>query len=454
MPKVFKNSSQSNIKPEQVMGILREHMLVDGFDIVFDLKKSKGSYVFDAKRKKYFLDFFTFFGSSPIGFNHPKMTTQEFMKKLAYVSLAKPSNSDSYTVEMAEFMDTFSKIAIPKYLPHVFLIEGGALGVENALKAAFDYRMNKNLKSGVYRSQDDENRMKVIHFRRAFHGRTGYTTSLTNTDPIKTKYFPKFDWPRIHNPAMKFPLTEQNIRFVKQEEEIAISQIRQAVVEYGKNIAALIIEPIQAEGGDNHFRKEFFIRLREICSENDIIMIMDEVQTGIGLTGKMWSHQHFVEPDAISFGKKTQVCGFLAGRKFDEVNENVFNISGRLNSTFGGNLTDMVRFTKFLQIIQDEKLIENAAKVGEYLLSKLRKLETEFPHLIFNTRGLGLFCAFDMLSHERRLELRHRVFEKNLILIGCGERTIRFRPPLNLSKSEVDEGINIIRNSLAEMSEG
>jgi len=453
MSKILKNSSQSNIKPEQVVDILREHLLVDGFDIIFDLKKSNGSYIFDARRKKYFLDFFTFFGSSPIGFNHPKMATPEFMEKLAYVSLAKPSNSDSYTVEMAEFIDVFSQIAIPDYLPHVFLIEGGALAVENALKAAFDYRMNKNLKAGTYRSNDDENRMKVIHFRRAFHGRSGYTLSLTNTDPIKTNYFPKFDWPRVHNPAMKFPLNEENIRFVKQEEEIAVNQIKQAIVEYGKNIAALIIEPIQAEGGDNHFRQEFFFRLREICSENDIIMIMDEVQTGIGLTGKMWAHQHFVEPDAISFGKKTQVCGFLGGKKFDEVKENVFNISGRLNSTFGGNLTDMVRFTKFLQIIDEEKLVENAATVGKYLLSKLRELEEEFPHLIFNTRGCGLFCAFDMLTHERRMELRQRAFEKNLILIGCGERSIRFRPPLNLSKSEVDEGINIIRKSFGEMSE-
>ncbi len=435
------------------MDILRHHLLVDGFDIVFDLKKSKGSYVFDAKRKKHFLDFFTFFGSSPIGFNHSKMTTPAFMKKLAYVSLAKPSNSDAYTVEMAEFMNTFSKIAIPEYLPHVFLIEGGALGVENALKAAFDYRMNKNLKSGIYRSADDENKMKIIHFRNAFHGRTGYTTSLTNTDTIKTKYFPKFDWPRIHNPSIKFPLTDENIRFVKQEEQIAVSQLKQAIVEYGKNIAALIIEPIQAEGGDNHFRKEFFVRLREICSENDIIMIMDEVQTGVGLTGKMWAHQHFVEPDAISFGKKTQVCGFLASKKFDEVKENVFNISGRLNSTWGGNLTDMVRFTKFLKIIREEKLIENAAKTGEYLLGKLKEIEEEFPHLIFNTRGLGLFCAFDMQTHERRLELRQAAFERNLILIGCGERTIRFRPPLNLKKSEVDEGIDIIRKSLAGMRE-
>jgi L-lysine 6-transaminase len=451
MPQFANTLRSPDIKPEQVMDVLKEHMLVDGFDLVFDLKKSKGSYIYDAKRRKYFLDFFTFFGSSPIGFNHPKITTPEFKAKLAYVSLTKPSNSDSYTVELAEFMTVFSKIAVPDYLPHVFLIEGGALGVENALKAAFDYRMNKNLELGIYSNQSDENKMKVIHFRKAFHGRTGYTLSLTNTDPVKTKYYPKFDWPRIHNPAIKFPLNEENIRAVEQEEEMAIAQIKQAIVEHGKNIAALIIEPIQAEGGDNHFRKEFFIKLREICSENDIIMIMDEVQTGIGLTGKMWAHQHFVEPDAIAFGKKTQVCGFLGGRKFDEVKENVFNVSGRLNSTWGGNLTDMVRFTRFLEIIQEENLIENAAKVGDYLLNKLRSLEEEFPHLISNARGRGLFCAFDVLTNEKRMELRRRVFEKNLILIGCGERTIRFRPPLNLTQQEVDEGIDIIRKALTEM---
>ncbi len=441
----------SQVRPEQVMDVLRKHMLVDGFDIVFDLKQSKGSYVFDSKRKKYYLDFFTFFASSPIGFNHPKMTTPEFLERLAYVSVHKPSTSDSYTVEMAEFMDTFSRIAIPDYLPHTFLIEGGALAVENTLKAAFDYRMRKNLESGFYSSEEDENKMKIIHFRRAFHGRSGYTLSLTNTDPMKTKYYPKFDWPRIHNPAVRFPLNDQNLQFVRQEEEIALNQIKQAVAEFGNNIAALIVEPIQAEGGDNHFRKEFFVRVREICSENDIIMIMDEVQTGIGLTGKMWAHQHFVEPDAIAFGKKAQVCGVLAGLKFDEIRENAFNTQSRLNSTWGGNLVDMVRFMKFLEIIEEEKLVDNAAQVGEYLLGRLREVESEFPQLVSNSRGLGLFCAFDLPSFEKRLELRKRVFEKNLLLIGCGERTIRFRPPLNLSRSEADEGVEIIKKSLAEM---
>jgi L-lysine 6-transaminase len=379
------------------------------------------------------------------------MTTPEFLEKLGYVSVQKPSCSDSYTVEMAEFLDTFSRIAIPDYLPHVFLIEGGGLAVENALKAAFDYKMQKNLDAGFYSSDDDENRLKVIHFKRAFHGRTGYTLSLTNTDPIKTKYFPKFNWPRINNPSIKFPLNDENLKYVRQEEEIAINQIKQSLAEFGNDIAALIVEPIQAEGGDNHFRKEFFVRLRDICTENDIIMVMDEVQTGIGLTGKMWAHQHFVEPDIISFGKKTQVCGVLAGSKFDEVVKNVFNTSGRLNSTWGGNLTDMVRFTRQLQIIEDEKLVENAADVGELLLTRLRELESEFPRLVHNARGRGLFCAFDMPSPQKRLELRQRVFNRHLLLIGCGERTIRFRPPLNTNTLEIHEGIDIIRTSLAEM---
>ncbi len=440
-----------NITPEQVIDVIHKHMLVDGFDIVFDLKQSKGSYAFDARSKRKFLDFFTFFGSSPIGFNHPKMTTPEFLEKLAYVSVQKPSCSDSYTVEMAEFLDTFSRIAIPDYLSHVFLIEGGALAVENALKAAFDYKMQKNLNAGIYRSDEDENRLKVIHFKRAFHGRSGYTLSLTNTDPIKTKYYPKFNWPRINNPTLRFPLNEENLRQVKQEEEIAITQIKQAIAEFGKDLAALIIEPIQAEGGDNHFRNEFFIRLRDICTENEIIMVMDEVQTGVGLTGKMWAHQYFVKPDIISFGKKAQVCGVLAGNIFDEVNKNVFNTSGRLNSTWGGNLTDMVRFTRQLQIIEEEKLVENAAKVGELLLVRLEELESEFPHLVHNARGRGLFCAFDMPSPTERLELRQRVFERNLLLIGCGEQTIRFRPPLNINTLEINEGIDIIRASLAEI---
>ncbi|MCI0707428.1 MAG: L-lysine 6-transaminase [Ignavibacteriae bacterium] len=425
-------------------------MQVDGFDLVVDLKRSKGSYIYDSRYNKRYLDFFTFFSSGSVGLNHPKMTTPEFLEKLAYVSVNKPSNSDAYTVEMAEFVDTFGRIAQPENLPYAFFIDGGALAVENAIKTAFDWKVRKNFVKG----HTEERGWQVIHFRKAFHGRSGYTLSLTNTDPVKTNYFPKFKWPRIHNPVVKFPLNGPNLEQVKKEETLALQQIKQAIINNPDDIAALIIEPIQCEGGDNQFRKEFLAELRTICDESEILLIFDEVQTGIGISGKMWTHEYYVKPDLCVFGKKTQICGFMSSTRIDDVLENVFHKSSRINSTFGGNLTDMVRFTKVLEIINEEQLVNNAATVGAHLQKQLNKLEQEFPSLISNARGLGLLCAMDLDTAQNRDQLRSKSYDEGLILIGCGDRSIRFRPSLNITTQEIDEGIGIIRHALKEISEG
>ncbi len=438
------------IAPNEVHTTLAKHMLVDGFDLIIDLKRSQGAYVYDSRYNKRYLDFFTFFASGSVGLNHPKLISAEFLEKLAYVAVNKPSNSDAYTVEMAEFVETFGRIAEPEYLPYAFFVDGGALAVENALKTAFDWKVRKNFIKGY----TEERGRQVIHFRRAFHGRSGYTLSLTNTDPTKTNYFPKFRWPRIHNPAIEFPLKKENLTRVQQAESVAIQQIKQAIINNPDDIAALIIEPIQCEGGDNHFRKEFFTQLRTICDESDILLIFDEVQTGVGITGKMWAHEHFVKPDLMSFGKKTQVCGFLCTRRIDDVLENVFHKPSRINSTFGGNLVDMVRFQRILEIIHQEKLIENAGTVGAHLLGKLEGLQEEYPGLVSNARGRGLLCAIDLDTAQSRDQLRSKAYDEGLILIGCGDRSIRFRPPLNITSGEIDEGVRIIRQALVEIAQG
>ncbi|WP_257094458.1 aminotransferase class III-fold pyridoxal phosphate-dependent enzyme [Sphingobacterium sp. E70] len=205
--------------------------------------------------------------------------------------------------------------------------------MENALKAAFDWKTRLNFAQGIQKEAG-----QVIHFKQAFHGRSGYTLSLTNTqDPRKYMYFPKFNWPRIVNPKLTYPLTPENISQTISVEEKAIAEINQAIHDNPNDIACIIIEPIQGEGGDNHFRKEFFQQLRQICDKNEILLIFDEVQTGLGITGKMWAYQHYdIIPDVLAFGKKAQVCGILASKeKFDQVEHHVFKESSRINSTFG-----------------------------------------------------------------------------------------------------------------------
>ncbi|MBI5464567.1 MAG: L-lysine 6-transaminase [Ignavibacteriales bacterium] len=439
-----------HVAPGEVHSTLSKHMLIDGFDLVVDLKRSHGSYLFDSRSNKRYLDFFTFFASGSVGMNHPKMTTPEFLEKLGYCAVHKPSNSDAYTVEMAEFVETFARIAQPSYLPYVFFVDGGALANENALKTAFDWKVRKNFVKGC----TEERGRQVIHFRRAFHGRSGYTMSMTNTDPWKTNYYPKFKWPRIHNPAIRFPLNDNNLAQVISEEQLALRQIKEAILNNPDDIAALIIEPIQCEGGDNHFRKEFLEQLRTICDESEILLIFDEVQTGVGITGKMWAHEYFVRPDMLVFGKKTQVCGFACSRRIDDVLEHVFRKPSRINSTFGGNLIDMVRFTRILEIIHEENLVENARVVGEHLMKQLLKLEQEFPQLVSNVRGKGLLCAIDLDGTQNRDQLRTKAYEEGLILIGCGDHSIRFRPPLNLTVNEVNDGVGIIRKALNKLNAG
>jgi L-lysine 6-transaminase len=423
---------------------LRKHLLVDGFDIVVDLKKSKGSWLVDARDGKRYLDFFSFVASSPLGMNHPRLTSAEFQKRLAYVATNKPSLSDIYAVEQAEFVDTFSRIAIPSYLQHAFFIEGGALAVENALKASFDWKIRKNFTRG-YR---EERGKQIIHFRQCFHGRSGYTMSLTNTDPVKTALFPKFNWPRVLNPALKFPLTPENISKAERDERASIEEIKKAFIENKDDIAAIIIEPIQGEGGDNHFRLEFFRALRQLADENEAMLIFDEIQTGIGMTGKMWAHEHFVRPDMITFGKKMQVCGFLCGKRIEEVPDNVFAVSSRLNSTWGGNLVDMVRARKYLEVIRDENLVANARVVGDFLLARLKDLAAEFPAIVSNPRGLGLYAAFDVTSADVRTKIRNSCMEQGLIILPSGERSIRFRPALTVSAAEIGQGLEIIRKAI------
>src|SRR5881392_2568202 len=352
-----------HIQPGDVHNVLSRHMLADGYEVVMDLGKSKGSWLFDARRGRAVLDFFTNFASCPIGYNHPRLDNPEFRERIADAAINKPANSDIYTTYMAEFVETFARIAVPPSLnKHMFFIEGGSLGIENAVKSAFDWKIRKNFRKG-YQS---ERGTQIMHLREAFHGCTGYTLSLTNTaDTRKTQYFPKFDWPRIDNPKIYFPATAEALADAEKRERAALDQAKQFLAERKDDVAAFIMEPIQGEGGDNHFRPEFFRAVRQLCDENDMILIFDEVQSGVGLTGKMWAFQNFgVEPDMFCFGKKTQVCGFASNDRIFDIEENVFTVASRINSTWGGNLTDMVRAQRFFEIIEEEKLIENAAKVG------------------------------------------------------------------------------------------
>lgn len=435
---------------DRVHETLGRHILADGYDMVLDVDRSHGRRLWDARRGRGVLDMFSFFATAPVGLNHPKMADSRFRDKLLRAALANPTNSDIYTVEFAEFVRTFGRVGIPSYLPYAFFVAGGALGVENALKAAMDWKVRRNFRKGL----GVEKGHRIVHFRDAFHGRSGYTLSLTNTaDPRKYAYFSKFDWPRVTNPALRFPVDEEEIERVERLERQAVEEIERAFVEGRDDVAAIIIEPIQAEGGDNHFRPEFMRTLRRLADENDALLIFDEVQSGVGLTGAFWAHQHLgVTPDLMAFGKKMQVCGMLAGHRLDEEPENVFRVSSRLNSTWGGNLVDMVRSERYLEIIEQDRLVENAAAVGAHLLAGLQRLQSARPDLFSNARGRGLMCAIDLPDTATRDKAADEAYEMGMMILGCGRRSVRFRPPLDVTSAEIDEALAILGAAAAQVT--
>lgn len=429
---------------------IKKYTIADGYtNLILDLEKSDGVWIKNKLNDDTYLDFFSFFASSPLGFNHPKMVEdQDFLKHLQMAALHKVSNSDFYTEEFSSFIDIFANYVAPSSYEHFFFISGGALAVENALKASFDWKVRKNFSKG----RNKEFGSQVIHFKESFHGRSGYTLSLTNTaDPRKYQYYPLFDWPRIDNPKIVFPL-EKHLDAVMAAEQESITQINQAIERNPDDVAALILEPIQGEGGDNHFRHEFLMELRKITSEHDIMLIYDEVQTGIGLTGKMWALEHFpgAEPDIVSFGKKTQVCGIMANNRIDDVENNVFKESSRINSTWGGNLVDMVRSRKYMEIIREDKLIDQVKRVGDYLEKYMMEVSESFE-MVSNIRNKGLFAAFDLPTTKLRDDLKADLFKNKLIMLGCGTQSMRFRPPLIVEETHIDQMGEILQSSLKKL---
>jgi L-lysine 6-transaminase len=419
---------------------LGQHVLLDGFKIVVDLQHSRGSHLVDASSGRTVLDLYGFYGSLPLGFNHPYFETPIVREALYEAARIKVANSDVYSEHYIRFVETFSRVMGLPPLERYFFIEGGAAAVENALKAAMDWKVRKNLARGK-----GERGTEILHFQHAFHGRSGYTLSLTNTDPRKTDYFAKFSWPRVSTPSLDFsrPAVERH-RQVESAEKRSEAEIRKVLGARGDDVAAIIIETIQGEGGDNHFRGEWLRKLRAIADEHEVLLIFDEVQCGMGATGRKWCCEHFkVLPDLLVFGKKAQVCGVMAGPRLDEVKENCFRLPGRINSTWGGNLCDMARSRFCLEVIERDNLVQNAADRGEQLLDGLSRIAAEHDS-ISAVRGRGLLVAFDLPGREEREDFYLRLYHAGVLAIRCGEKSIRFRPALNIDEEVVASALDKI----------
>jgi L-lysine 6-transaminase len=447
-PRITIVSARLAIKPREVLTELGRHVLIDGFKLVLDLEKSRGSRVVDADRGRTLLDLYGCFASMPLGYRHPRFDEPDVKRDLLAAARSKVANSDVYCTLYADFLRTFHYYAGLPPLERYFFIEGGAMAVENALKAAMDWKVRRNLAAGR-----GERGTEIVHFEGAFHGRSGYTMSLTNTDPLKVAHYAKFSWPRLPAPSLDFSISpEARTRDAAEKERLCEDQLQNIMARQRDDIAAIIIEPIQGEGGDRHFRGEWLRTLRRICDEHDVLLIFDEVQCGGGTTGRMWCCEHFdVRPDLLAFGKKMQACGVMAGPRLDEVRDNVFRLPGRINSTWGGNLVDMVRATHCLQVIHEEHLLEHATRVGATLVKELQRLADEEP-VLSAVRGRGFMIAFDLPTTELREEFLRGLFERGLLALRAGPRSIRFRPALDLPEEAVGQAISILKKQCQRMA--
>ena len=441
-----------SMQAQRVLDELARHQLVDGYPLVVDLEKSEGSWIHDAASGERYLDGFTCFASMPLGYNHPGMREPEFLKSLTNAALCNVSNADLYSREMAQFVDTFATHATPEGYCHHFWIAGGGLAVANAMKAAFDWKARL---LGRNNFEDDVNDLVIVHFKQAFHGRTGYTMSVTNTLPDKVGLFPKFNWPRITNPAVEFDADGNVMPGYEIGEAQAIAELDAVFAEGSpthNKVAAILIEPMQGEGGDNHFRTEFLAKLREYADKHQCLLIFDEVQTGFFGSGKPWLWQHHgVAPDVVAFGKKAQVCGIYANGRMDEVEHNVFRRSSRINSTWGGNLVDMVRSRRYMELIVEDGLCDHILDIGQHVIDGMRSL-AKSTGAFHNVRGVGSLIAVTFEHAEARDSLVRDMFNHKVIVLPCGERSMRFRLPLVMTREESDMLLNAVEASTQRMA--
>ncbi|MCI2420658.1 L-lysine 6-transaminase [Saccharopolyspora sp. K220] len=425
---------------------LREHVTGDLLDIVVDLAAGEGCRIRDVRDGTEYLDMTMFFSSAPLGHGHPGLRTPDFEAALVRAGRIKPSNPDFATVEQARFAETFRRVVGVPDLPLLFFIDGGTLAVENALKVAFDWKTKVNARAGIAARGS-----RVLHLERAFHGRSGYTLSLTNTDPAKIRDYPMFDWPRIPSPAVE-PGERWDVTELLPEEVVALDAARAALRRYGREIACFVYEPIQGEGGDRHLRPRFLRAVQELCREHDVLTVADEVQTG-ALTGQPWAHQALgLEPDLVAFGKRLQVCGVMGGRRVLEVADNAFREPSRISSTWGGSLVDMVRATRILEVVEREDLFEHSRSMGDLLLGELRDLAVEFPAVIRAPRGRGLMCAItfhDPAQRDRAIAIARETYRT--LFLPSGPDSLRCRPPLSVRPEEIVDAVAALRKTLADL---
>jgi L-lysine 6-transaminase len=367
------------------------------FDINIDFKKSKGSYVFDKRTNKPFLDVFSMFSSLPLGYNHPVFDAS-FDQKIKHIAHLRMSNNLFHSNELEDFEKKFLNISFHNNL---HFCSTGALAVEAALKCGYEYKKDP--------------KAIVLGVKNSFHGINSWGFV---TDPEISS---------VKNRVVNYPKNNWELH--------SLDALIEELENITKNISSVIVEPIQCTAGDIYLDIAKLKKIQRLCNKNDICFIVDEIQTGFGVTGEMWySSKIGLNPDIIIFGKKSQICGIMVNDKYSEAINSKYR---KLEVTFDGELIDAVRAEYILNAIEKNSLLENVK-------DKSKILRNELSELFENYRSVGHLIAFDFPNRQERDSFVSNAYLNKLLVNSTNDRSIRMRPNLAFSNNELDELLRII----------
>jgi len=429
--------------PESVKAI--EHLTkvfdTKNLNMMANYQQSYGNYIADLDGN-VLLDVYAQIASIPVGYNNPALILAATSPEMVSSLVNRPALGSFPQSDWADILETGILSVAPKGTNQVFTAQAGSDANELAYKAAFMWRRSherggphvdftpEEIQSSMENKSPGSPQLSIMSFKYGFHGRLFGSLSTTRSKPIHKVDIPAFDWPQAPFPACKYPLDE-HAEYNAKEEQRCLDEAEKLMTTYHNPVAAIIIEPVQSEGGDNHASPAYFRSLRALTRKHNILMIVDEVQTGVGATGKFWAHEHWNledPPDMVTFSKKAQTAGYYYGRHDLRPNRPY-----RQFNTWMGDPARALLFRAIIKEIQRLNLVENTAVTGEYLYNEIAKLQAKYPNEIVNLRGKGqgTFLAFDS---PRRDEVLKKAKAVGINIGGSGESAVRLRPMLIFQK--------------------